>query len=301
MNSLQAPPFLKAGQTVAVLSTARKLRPEDISSSFLVLEDWGLKVKPGRHLYAESGQFAGTDEQRLEDLQEALDDPGISAIICARGGYGTSRILDKLDFRRFQLCPKWIAGFSDVTALHTHVHSLGIQSLHSTMPICFDTDASHTLGSLRSTLFGETLSYKAAPHPKNRPGIAQGTLVGGNLSILASVIGTISDIETRDKILFIEDTDEYLYHIDRMLVHLKRACKLSGLAGLIVGSFTQIHDNGVPFGKNPYEIITEAVQEFSYPVCFDFPVGHTPDNMALLCGRQVKLEVSAQQTRMWYL
>jgi muramoyltetrapeptide carboxypeptidase len=292
MNLFLSPPALRPGQTVALISTARKLSPEDVAIGIQCLTDWGLKVKIGDNLFAESGQFAGTDAQRLADLQAALDDPEIDAIICARGGYGTSRILDQVNFEALLRHPKWIAGFSDVTALHTHLHGLHLQSIHSTMPILFDTDDRASMESLRKVLFGESQTYTIPPDPLNRMGMASGRLIGGNLSLLASVIGTHSDVDTAGKILFVEDTDEYLYHLDRMMIQLKRGGKLSGLAGLVVGSFTDIHDNGVPFGKTAYEIIAEAVAEYDFPVCFHFPTGHSPENLALICGREARLAVS---------
>ena len=300
MKSFVAPPLLQPGQTVCLVSTARKIHPDDVALALKIFEQWGLQVKQGNHLFAESGQFAGTDEERTADFQNALNDPHTHAIICARGGYGTTRILDSLDFQQFIKKPKWIAGFSDITALHSQLHHLQVQSLHSTMPICFDTDAPDTVESLRKALFGEALRYTARPHLLNRPGNATGLATGGNLSVLASVIGTASDVDTAGKILFLEDTDEYLYHLDRMVIQLKRAGKLRNLAGLVVGSFSNIHDNGVPFGKNTEEIVAEAVADYSFPVCFNFPTGHTPHNVTLPFGKRALLKVTASQTTLTF-
>jgi muramoyltetrapeptide carboxypeptidase len=301
MNHFAAPPPLQKGQTVFLVSPARKLNPEDIEIAVKIFKEWGLQVRLGEHLFAEAGQFAGDDAQRTADMQTALDNPEIHAIVCVRGGYGTSRILDNLDFQHFVKSPKWISGFSDITALHSHLHRLRVQSIHSTMPICFDTDNPDSIESLRKALFGEELNYKIPHHHLNRIGTGKGLTVGGNLSVFASVIGTASDVKTEGKILFLEDTDEYLYHIDRMTVQLKRSGKLKDLMGLVVGNFSKIHDNGVPFGKNVNEIIAEAVAEYDYPVCFDFPFGHSPENMALPCGREAILEVSETEVNLKFL
>jgi muramoyltetrapeptide carboxypeptidase len=221
-----------------------------------------------------------------------LDDDSVKAIISARGGYGTLRIIDKLNFEKFQKNPKWIIGYSDVTVLHSHVHrNCGIETLHATMPINFHKDE-ESVETLRKALFGEKISYEISAQPMNRNGEAQGELVGGNLSLLYALQGSSSDINTEGNILFIEDLDEYLYHIDRMVVSLKRSGKLSKLAGLVVGGMNDMKDNQVPFGKTAGEIIAEAVAEFKYPVCFGFPAGHTAKNLALPLGRRAKLKVS---------
>ncbi|MBC8110637.1 MAG: LD-carboxypeptidase [Verrucomicrobia bacterium] len=293
-----SPPPLLEGQTVLLVSTARKLALDDVKTAITLLGSWGLNVKLGKNLFSEANQFAGSDDQRGEDLQTALDDPDIAAIICARGGYGTSRILDKLNFSRFEQQPKWITGFSDITALHTHLHRLHLQSIHSTMPICFDTDETISVESLRKVLFGEKMSYEVPAHPLNRLGKTEGIIIGGNLSILANVIGTASDFDSEGKILFVEDTDEYLYHIDRMMVHLQRAGKLKNLAGLLVGVFTKMHDNGVSFGKDAEEIIADAVKNYDFPICFGFPTGHSPRNVALICGSQASLEVNEKEVKL---
>ena len=224
-----------------------------------------------------------------------LDDEKIKAVFFARGGYGTVRIIDRLDFTNFIKRPKWLIGYSDITVIHAHIHNIsGIETLHGAMPVNFSgSDYSKaTLTSLRNTLFGKTLKYKLKHHPLNKKGIARGVLVGGNLSVLYSLKGSKSDIDTKNKILFIEDLDEYLYHIDRMMMCLKRAGQLEHLAGLIVGGMSKMNDNLIPFGKSPYEIISETINEYSFPVCFNFPAGHIKDNRALIMGRKIEMSVA---------
>jgi muramoyltetrapeptide carboxypeptidase len=288
------PPYLHHGDRIAIVSTARKVTKEDVQPALRLFRTWGLEVVEGPNLYSTSDQFAGTDEERLHDLQMMLDDDSVRAIVCARGGYGTVRIIDRLDFTRFVRNPKWIAGFSDVTVLHSHIHRhFGIETLHSLMTVNFkdQCDADPPISTFKRVLFGRGLSYLLSPSEGNRKGTCTGQLVGGNLSILYSLAGTASDIDTSGKILFLEDVDEYLYHIDRMMTNLKRTGKLNHLAGLIVGGMTKMRDNDVPFGLSANKIIAMAVQEFSYPVCFNFPAGHLEDNRALILGREVTLEV----------
>ena len=291
---MQTPSYLKPGDKIGIISTARKISKEKIDQAIRVFEDWGLQVEPGKHLFSEDNQFAGTDEQRAADLQSMLDDEKIRAIICARGGYGTARIIDRIDFSRFISNPKWIVGYSDATVLHSHIHSnFSIETMHGIMPLNFSKNprGSEAILSLKKALFGEPVSYRLEPHPLNRKGTNKGMVVGGNLSILYSMNGTSSDINTKNKILFIEDLDEYLYHIDRMMMNLKRSGKLSNLAGLIIGGMTEMNDNEVPFGKTAYEIIAESVTEYSYPVCFGFPAGHILDNRVLIVGREAEMLV----------
>ena len=289
---LLRPPSLKKGDTIYILSTARKITREEIAPAIAVFESWGLKVSIGKTIDKEDHQYAGTDKERLEDFQTALDDSNIKAIICARGGYGTVRMMDDVIYDEFMKTPKWIVGFSDVTYLHTHIsNSIGVQGIHSIMPVQFPKSTPEAIESLRKELFGENNEYQIAPHSFNRTGASAGVLIGGNLSILYSITGTKSGMNTFGKILFLEDIDEYLYHIDRMMVNLKRSGKLQGLAGLIVGSFSEMKDNAIPFGKNAYEIITEHVAGFDYPVCFGFPAGHICDNRALVIGKKYQLNV----------
>ena len=292
------PPFLKQGDRVALVATARKISATEVAPTLRLLTSWGLQPVVPDGLYATDHQFAGTDQHRAAVLQQCLDDPTIRAIVCARGGYGTVRIVDRLDFSAFVRQPKWIVGYSDVTVLHSHIRrTLGIQTLHATMPLNIPPDALSTpypaIDTLRRALFGEKLSYTLPPHPLDRTGTAHGQLVGGNLSILYSLCGSPSDLDTDGKILFIEDLDEYLYHIDRMMMNLKRCGHLSRLAGLVVGQMSDMHDNTVPFGSTAEEIIRDAVAGYSYPVCFNFPAGHNgTDNHALILGRPTTLSVT---------
>ncbi|MBL4653245.1 MAG: LD-carboxypeptidase [Flavobacteriales bacterium] len=291
------PPFLKTGDKVAIVATARKISKSELEIAIKILESWGLEVVFGKHLFEENNQFSGTDEMRISDFQSMIDDNSVQAIICSRGGYGTVRIIDDLDFTTFKSAPKWIVGYSDITVLHAHISTnFGIQSIHGTMPINFETNTEQALISLKKALFGVSFSYEVSAHKLNRNGTCEGEIIGGNLSILYSLIGSPSDIDTERKILFIEDLDEYLYHIDRMMQNLKRTGKLSNLAGLIVGAMSDMNDNVIPFGTTAEEIILETVAEYDYPVCFGFPVGHTEDNRALYINKKANLMVGSSVT-----
>lgn len=296
------PPYLKPGDTIGITSPAGYITLEDIQPAVQQIESWGFKVEIGKTIGQRDFTYGGTDAQRLADLQYMLDSPGISAIMCARGGYGVVRIIDQLDFTKFKKHPKWVIGFSDITVLHCHINKhFGIATLHSKMCNSFPTDLAKaepvqvsTILSIKQALLGEELNYTAPALPQNRAGSVSAALVGGNLSMIATLSGTASKLETKGKILFIEDTGEYLYSIDRMLWNLKRSGKLTGLAGLIVGGFkVKPDDPGEEFGKTVYEIVMEKVSEYSYPVCFDFPVGHQRNNVALRCGAPHLLEVTA--------
>jgi muramoyltetrapeptide carboxypeptidase len=288
------PAYLKRGDKVAILATARKVAPEEMALAMKTFRGWGLDVVEDANLYASHNQYAGTDEQRLESLQRMLDDDSIKAIFCARGGYGTVRIIDRADFSGFVRNPKWVVGFSDITVLHSHIHTnFGIETLHAIMPYSFFHEklSLESIESLRTALFGEPLLYDYANDFPYRPGYAKGVIVGGNLSLLYALDGTASDLDPEGKILFIEDLDEYLYHFDRMMMKMKRSGKLGNLAGLVVGGLTEMHDNTIAFGKSAYEIIQEVVADYDYPVCFGFPAGHIADNRALILGREVELYV----------
>lgn len=285
------PPFLKKGDKIGIVAPARKISRQEIQPAIATFEKWGLQVELGKNLFRSDNQFSGTDDERANDLQEMLDDSTIRAIVSARGGYGTLRIIDKLDFKKFREKPKWIVGYSDVTVLHSHInHNFDIETLHATMPIKFSKDE-ESVDTLKKALFGERISYTLDPHPLNKEGKAEATLIGGNLSLLYALKGSKSSNSTSGKILFIEDVDEYLYHIDRMVLSLKRAGKLSHLEGLVVGSFSDMKDNETPFGKTAEQIISDAVKEYDYPVCFGFPAGHQDKNVPLIMGRKVKLSV----------
>lgn len=293
---LLRPAALKQGDAVYILSTARKITPEEIQPAVQVFESWGLKVIIGKTIGKEWRQFAGTDAERKEDFQTALDDPSVKAIICARGGYGTVRMMDDLNFDEFMKQPKWVVGFSDITFLHVHIsNSIGIQTLQGLMPFSFPKATPMAVESLKNELFGIRNTYVVEPNALNRLGQGKGILIGGNLSILYSITGTKSGMNTSGKILFLEDLDEYLYHVDRMLMNLKRSGKLHDLAGLVVGGFTEMKDNKVPFGISAYEIIAEHVAEYQYPVCYGFPAGHIEDNRALVIGGTYQLTVTPQQ------
>lgn len=292
---LLRPPLLKKGDTVCILSTARKITIEEITPAIGIFESWGLKVVIGETIGKQDHQYAGTDAERLQDFQQALDSPHIKAIICARGGYGTVRMMDNINYDEFMKNPKWVVGFSDVTYLHTHISNIiGVQCIHSIMPVQVPKSTSMAIETLRNELFEGRNNYTLESHELNRAGQAKGALIGGNLSILYSITGTRSGINSFGKILFIEDIDEYCYHIDRMMINLKRSGKLENLAGVVVGAFSEIKDNTIPFGKNAYEIIAEHVAQYQYPVCFNFPAGHIADNRALAIGKTYTLNVSAE-------
>ena len=285
---------------MALVSTARKISAAELAPAIATLESWGLEVVLGDSIAGDHHQFAGDDDLRRRDFQRQLDDPTIRAVLCARGGYGTARIVDGLDWTRFAEAPQWVAGFSDVTVLHCHLLARGFASLHSTMPVLFaQAGGEAALHTLRQALFGEARAPLAAPpHPLNRPGTATGELVGGNLSLLHTLTGTPSQVSFAGRILFLEDLDEYLYHIDRMLLHLHRSGQLAGVAGLVVGQFSQMRDNTVPFGSSALEIIDHYAQLYGFPVGYGFAVGHEADNRALVVGQTATLTVDAAGARL---
>ena len=289
------PSYLKKGDTVAIIATARKVSKEEIQPAVAFFESYGLCVVLGKNLFESSNQYAGTDAQRTEDLQWALNDKTIKAIIIARGGYGSVRTIEQIDFTEFKKHPKWMVGYSDVTVLHNAIHKIGVATLHATMPLNFTKNEEATK-SMLDALFGKLIQIETEENYSNISGTAKGQLVGGNLSLIYSLSGTPFDIDTTNKILFIEDLDEYLYHIDRMMMQLKLSGKLKGLKGLIVGGMTDMKDNAIPFGKFPEDIILDAVKEYNYPVCFDFPAGHIDRNLAMYFGREVELTVSDNAT-----
>lgn len=298
---MEKPQALKIGDKISIISTARKISLEEVQPAINLLTEWGLEVVLGENLFAEDHQFAGTKVQRLADLQQALNNKEIKAIFCARGGYGTVQLIDEIDFSDFKKHPKWIVGYSDVTVLHNHINQhFGIATLHATMPINFKTNTKAALQSLKDALFGNTLNYQCASHAYNRLGEAKGELVGGNLSILYSLTGTASQINTEGKILFLEDLDEYLYHIDRMMQNLKRAGMLHGLKGLLIGGMTDMNDNTIPYGHSAIDIIKSIVADYDFPVAFGFPAGHLADNRALIMGEEVVLKVEEGGTTLTF-
>lgn len=292
---IKQPPYLKKGDKIAIVSPAKFL-PKDIDFAISLFKQWGLEVVLGESVYAADHQFAGSDKLRTKDLQRFLDDSSVKAVIASRGGYGVIRIIDNLDFSLFLENPKWMVGFSDITVLLSHLFGkLNTQSIHAQMPYTFDDATPASLESLRKALFGESLKYHSKNHPLNRPGTVEGLLIGGNLTLLVMVQGSLSEMDYTDKILFIEDVGEREASIDRMMRMLKRSGKLSQLKGLIVGAFNEMDEEKVPFGQSPEEIILKVVEEYNYPVCFQFPVGHIPDNQAIILGTTGQLHVDELQ------
>ena len=289
------PSYLKKGDAIAIIATARKVSKEEIQPAVAFFESYGLSVLLGENLFESNNQFAGSDEKRGADLQWALNHPSIKAIIIARGGYGSVRLIEQVDFTEFKKHPKWLVGYSDVTVLHNVLHNIGAATLHATMPLNFNKNEEATK-SMLDALFGNLNEISTDENYSNISGTAKGQLVGGNLSLIYSLSGTPFDIDTKDKILFIEDLDEYLYHLDRMMMQLKLSGKLKYLKGLIVGGMTDMKDNPIPFGKFPEDIILDAVKEYNYPVCFDFPAGHIDRNLAIYFGKEIELTVTDNAT-----
>ncbi len=289
---MTTPDYLKQGDKIAIIATARKIELKELTHATEYFKGLGLEVVYGKNLFKEHHQFAGTDEERIQDFQSMLDDSSIKAIMFARGGYGSIRIIDHIDWETFINKPKWLIGFSDITAIHSHIYSnFEIETLHALMPLNFDTATKESIETLQKSLFGKTLKYEIETHPFNRQGEVEAEIIGGNLSLIHTLKGSKSDLDTKGKILFIEDLDEYLYHIDRMMISLKRSGHLSNLAALVVGGMTVMNDNPIPFGENALEIIKRTVEEYDYPVCYNFPAGHFPDNRALILGRKIKLSI----------
>lgn len=293
---IKIPPYLQKGDTVGLVCPAGYISVEKTMTCINTLKNWGYLVKIGATVGSNSSNyFSGTDKERLDDFQQMLDDEEVKAILCARGGYGMSRIIDDIDFKKFKEQPKWIIGYSDITVLLSHLYSnYYISSVHAPMAGAFNEEGfkNEYVLSLKNVLEGKKIKYQCPLHEFNEKGEAIGELVGGNLALLAHLVGTDSDIKTKGRILFIEDTGEYLYNIDRMLLQLKRSGKLSKLAGLIIGGFTDLKDTERPFGKTVYEIIRDVVKDYDYPVCFGFPLSHEKENYALKMGIGYKLKVS---------
>lgn len=291
--SIPIPQKLRPGDKVAVVATARVIDADAVKAGINAIESWGLRVASGRSLYNQHHLFAGTDEQRLTDLQWALDDSEIKAIFCARGGYGTSRILDSLRWSRFLKYPKWVCGFSDVTSLLCHIQGLGWACLHSSMPQLFNTDeAKKDVESLRLALFEREVNLIAPEYKYNQTGIVDAELVGGNLSLLVHLIGTRSDFETDGKILVLEEVDEYLYHLDRMMVQLGRSGKLQNIAGLMVGHLTKMKEGNLKFGEDAMGVISSHFKDSNIPIGFGFPFGHQSPNLTIPLGVTSKLLVT---------
>lgn len=301
------PPFLKPGDTIGICAPARKVSREDIESGIRIFEKWGFRVKESENLYGANNQFSGTDDERLTDLQQLLDDKDVKAVFAARGGYGCVRLIDRIDFTKFRKHPKWICGFSDLTVLHSHIHNhFRIATLHCAMVYNLSGERydESSADKLRDILTGNLPAYSIPVAREfsglQKQGRAEGILTGGNLSILYSISGTFSNVDARGKILFIEDLDEYRYHIDRMMWQLKRNGTLKHLAGLIVGGMNDMRDNLIPFGSDAEQIIADAVKEYDYPVCYGFPSGHLQTNMPLVLGENVRLEINAEEIKLNY-
>lgn len=295
------PPFLKKGDTIGLVCPSGFMPAINAQTCIETLQSWGYKVKVGATLGNQWHYFSGTDEERLADLQAMLDDPSIKAILCGRGGYGMSRIIDKLDLRALKRSPKWVIGFSDITILHAQLYTqLGMASLHAPMAAAFNNGehANPYVQSLRKALAGKNQSISCAPHAFNRKGKVEGELVGGNLSLLAHMIGTPSALPVKGKILFMEDVGEYIYNIDRMLLQLERAAVLKQVSAVIVGGFTDMKDTTTPFGMDVLSVIRERLAPYSYPVCFDFPVSHDKENYALIMGGRYELNITGRSVRL---
>ncbi len=292
------PPYLKKGNTIGITCPAGFMAKEKAQTCINTLQSWGYQVMVGKTLGSTStNYFSASDEDRKDELQAMLDDENIHAILFGRGGYGISRIIGQLNFTKFKKKPKWLIGFSDITLLHCHLNSkIKIASMHAPMAAAFNDGENEFIISLKNALAGKKAKYTCASHTFNKNGNAVGELVGGNLCLLAHTTGTPSEINTKNKILFIEDIGEYIYGIDRMLYQLKRNGKLKSLAGLVVGGFADIKDTERPFGKTVYEAIKEIVAEYNYPVCFGFPVSHEKENVALKIGMNYKLTINNKQT-----
>jgi muramoyltetrapeptide carboxypeptidase len=302
------PDFLKPGDKIGIVAPSRKVSPQELEPGIRFLQDKGFEVVLGKNVYGSNNQFSGTDNERCADFQSMIDDRSIRAIIAARGGYGAVRIIDDLELDPLMDDPKWLCGFSDLTVMHNHFHHyLGMETIHSCMMFNFTADRYEEASaeSLVKTLMGEKPFYEFPVEERfaalNKQGGSEGLLVGGNLSMLYSMLGTASDIDTRGKILFIEDLDEYLYHIDRMMIALKRAGKLANLVGLIAGGMNEMKDNAIPFGKTAEEIIRDVAGEYEYPICFGFPAGHIKQNYALILGREADLNVDENNVSLSFL
>ncbi|MFD0700855.1 S66 peptidase family protein [Myroides pelagicus] len=292
------PNYLKEGDKVAIVCTARKFSKEEAIPAMELLASWGLVPVLGETIGLDEHQLGGTDDERIADFNKQLRDPSIKAIWCARGGYGTVRIIDHIDFEVLLANPKWIIGFSDVTVLHSHIHNLGVETIHGIMAFSVPKATEDSKESLRKMLYGEKVSYDVDANNNNIEGAVEGVLVGGNLSILYSLLGSVSSIKTEGKILYIEDLDEYFYHLDRMMHNMDRNGMLSGIRGLIVGGMTDMHDNSIPFGYDAIQIIKSVCAQYSFPIMFDMPSGHGQENVALPFGGKVRMTITAEGAKL---
>ena len=304
-NKLTQPPYLKAGDTVAIVapSGVLKNKKEVIEQARALLNSWGLHSVVGKNVYKQANHFAGTDNERCEDFQKALDDPTISAILCARGGYGTVRILDKLDYTKFRNHPKWLIGYSDITALHNQFHNEGFESLHAMMCTSMQDDLEEikeTISTFKDAIFGKSLSYTLEGSEYNKSGTSSGPLVGGNLTLLHTMLGSKTSIDVSGKILFIEEVGEHKYHIDRMLQSLKRAGYFDNCKGVIVGDISNMRKNTTPWGSSIEQLILDALSDYNFPIAFKMPAGHEDDNRALILGRTIRLNVNKEKSTVMF-
>lgn len=302
MQKVIPPPFLSKGDEIRIVAPASAVQKEYIEQTMAALRNQGFKVSLGNHIFSNYFQFAGTDAERTEDFQNALDDEHVRAVFCARGGYGSVRIVDKIDFSPLKIRPKWIAGFSDITIFHNHLNcNYRIASIHSPMPVNFHNPGfQKNLARFHDILGGEKPAFQFSGNTLNRPGICSGELTGGNLSILCSLQSTPYETDTQGKILFIEDVGEQHYRLDRLLYILKLSGRLKHLSGLIIGGMTEMYDNKRPFGKTPYEIILDAVKDYDFPVAFDFPAGHTARNLPFILGLEISMEINHEGVTIKY-
>ena len=304
-SELIRPPYLKEGDTVAIVAPSGilKNREREVQQAVDLLKSWGLHATVGKHVFSKANHFAGTDEERCEDLQKAMDDPTISAIWCARGGYGTVRILDKLDYTKLKENPKWIIGYSDITALHNQLHNQGFESLHALMCVSLTKDISEvqeSVDTFKAALFGKPENYDLEGSKYNREGEAKGQLIGGNLTMLHTMLGSDTSLDTSGKILFIEEIGEYKYHIDRMLQSMKRAGYFENLKGLVVGDMSKLRKNTTLWGTSIEQLILDATVDYDFPIAFNMPAGHEKDNRALVLGREVELKVGKEKSSLFY-
>lgn len=300
-TALIQPPYLKAGDTVAIVAPSGILnnRNAEVQQAVALLESWGLNAIIGKHVFSQADHFAGTDDERCEDFQNALDNPAVSAIWCARGGYGTVRILDKLEYSQFKKHPKWLIGYSDITALHNQFHNAGYQSIHALMCVSLTEDLEeikHTVDTFKSTIFGNPMNYSLDGSIYNKVGEANGPLVGGNLTILHAMLGSKTSIDTSGKILFIEEIGEYKYHIDRMIQSMKRAGYFDNCKGVLVGDMSKMRKNTTPWGTSVEQLILDALAVYDFPIAFGMPAGHEKDNRAMILGQTIKLKVSKDKS-----
>lgn len=304
-NKLIQPEYLKSGDTISIVAPSGVLNnfENKIKLAIDIFESWGLKVVLGDHIYNKNGHFAGTDRQRIDDFQNALDNQSIKAIWCARGGYGAVRIIDDLNFNNYLKKPKWIIGFSDITVIHNKLNNLNSESIHAIMPSGIESlePSNESIIKLKSVLFGKSLSYSISSNKDNKTGTSEGVLVGGNLTLLQTLIGSNTELKTDNKILFIEEVGEYAYHIDRMLYSLKRAGYFENCNGLIVGQISDIKENTTDFGMSINKLILDLLKEYDFPVLFDFPAGHEKVNYPIILGRNIKLKVNQSASKVVFI